>query len=116
VAAGARGYLSKRVKGGIVCDAVRRVAAGGTVLCDDAQTVVTSELRIRHQSERRLLTAREYDVLVLMADSLTYAEIGRRLHIAPSTVKAYAGRLCERLGARDRVGAVVEAMRRGILA
>jgi two-component system, NarL family, nitrate/nitrite response regulator NarL len=112
VAAGARGYLSKRVRADVVCDAVRRIAAGGTVLCDDAQTVVSAELRLRHAN---LLPRREYEVLVLMADSLSYAEIGARLHIAPPTVKTYAARIYERLGARDRVGAVVEAMRRGIL-
>ena len=115
VAAGARGYLSKRVGGDVVCDAVRRIAAGDAVLCHEAQTVVTSEIRLRHQSDRRLLPPREHEVLVLMADGLSYPQIGRRLHLAPSTVKTYAGRIYERLGVQDRLGAVVEGMRRGIL-
>jgi two-component system, NarL family, nitrate/nitrite response regulator NarL len=115
VAAGAKGYLSKRVAGDVVCDAVRRIAAGEAVLCQEAQTVVTSEIRIRHQADRRLLSRREHEVLVLMAGGLSYPEIGRRLHLAPSTVKTYAGRIYERLGVQDRLGAVVEAMRRGIL-
>jgi two-component system, NarL family, nitrate/nitrite response regulator NarL len=115
VAAGAKGYLSKRVAGETVCEAVRRIAAGGAVLCDDAQTVVSSEIRLRHQGDGGLLTTREHDVLVLMADGLSYPEIGRRLHLAPTTVKTYAGRAYDRLGVRDRLGAVVEAMRRGIL-
>jgi two-component system nitrate/nitrite response regulator NarL len=115
VAAGARGYLSKRVRGDIVCDAVRRIAAGGAALCDEAQAIVTTEIRLRHQSDRRLLTPREFEVLVLMAEGLSNVDIGRRLHLAPTTVKSYGARIYERLGARDRIGAVVEAMRRGLL-
>jgi two-component system nitrate/nitrite response regulator NarL len=114
LAAGASGYLSKRVGGEAIRDAVRRIAAGGTVLCDDAQTGVTAE--IRRRDGLRVLPTREYDVLLLMAESLTYAEIGRRLNLARTTVKSYAQRICERLGASDRQSAVIEAMRRGILA
>jgi len=115
VAAGASGYLSKRVDGDVVCDAVCRVAAGEAVLCHEAQTVLSSEIVLRHRGDRALLPPRELEVLLLMRDGLSYPEIGRRLHVAPSTVKTYAGRLFERLGVRDRVGAVVEGMRRGIL-
>jgi two-component system, NarL family, nitrate/nitrite response regulator NarL len=115
VAAGASGCLSKSVRGEMLCDAVRRIAAGGAVLCDQAQTIVTSEIHLRYQSEHRLLTRREHDVLRLLAEGLSFPEIGRRLHLAPTTVKSYAQRVYERLGVRDRTVAVVEAMRRGIL-
>jgi two-component system nitrate/nitrite response regulator NarL len=115
VAAGACAYMSKRVDGDVVRDAVRRIATGGAVLCDEAQTVLSSEIQLRNDSARRALSAREHEVLVLMAQSLSYPEIGRRLHIARSTVKTYAARIYERLGAHDRVAAVVEAKRRGIL-
>jgi two-component system, NarL family, nitrate/nitrite response regulator NarL len=115
VAAGARGYLSKRVNGDIVCEAVRRVAAGGVALCEEAQTCVTGEIRLRHRDERGLLAPRELDVLALLAEGMTNAEIAARLHIAPTTVKSYCVRIYERLGVRERVGAVVEAMRRGLL-
>ena len=115
MAAGASGCLSKRVRADMLCDAVRRIAAGGAVLCDEAQTVVASEIRLRYRSRHQLLTPRELDVLVLLAQGMSYPEVGRRLHLAPTTVKTYAGRVYERLGAPDRLGAVVEAMRRGIL-
>lgn len=114
-AAGARGCLSKSVRSDMLCDAIRRVAAGGAVLCDQAQTIVTEEIRLRHQSEHRLLTHREHEVLSLLAEGLSFPEIGRRLNLAPTTVKTYAQRVYERFGVRDRTGAVVEAMRRGIL-
>jgi two-component system nitrate/nitrite response regulator NarL len=115
VASGASGYLSKRATAEIVRDAIHRIAAGGSVLCEDAQTTVASEIRVRHGSGHALLTARELDVLKLAAAGLSHPEIGRQLHLAPTTVKSYATRAYERLGARDRLGAVVEAMRRGIL-
>jgi two-component system nitrate/nitrite response regulator NarL len=115
VAAGAHGYLSKRVNADIVRDAIRRVAAGGQVLCHEAQTVIVGEIRLRHGDERRLLPAREFEVLRLLADGLNNQEIGRRLNIAPTTVKSHCGRIYERLGVRDRMSAVVEAMRRGLL-
>jgi two-component system, NarL family, nitrate/nitrite response regulator NarL len=115
VAAGVHGYLSKRVRADIVCDAIRRVAAGGIVLCEEAQSVVGGEIRLRHRDEHGLLAPREFDVLELLAEGLNNREIGRRLHIAPTTVKSHCARIYERLGARDRTGAVVEAMRRGLL-
>lgn len=115
VAAGARGYLSKQVSGDTVCAAIRRIAAGESVLCDEAQTAVASEIRVRHRDSSQLLTPREYEVLVLLAEGLTFAEIGARLHLATTTVKTHAGRIYERLGARDRLRAVIEGMRRGIL-
>lgn len=116
VAAGALGYLSKQVRADIVCDAIRRVAAGDAALCHEAQSVVTAEIRLRHQDDHRLLSPREFEVLQLMAQGLSYAEIGCRLHLAPTTVKGYAAHVYERLGASHRVAAVVEAMRRGLLA
>ena len=114
-AAGVSGCLSKSVSGDMLCEAVRRIAAGGAVLCDEAQTVVTAEIRRRYRSEHRLLTAREHEVLRLLAQGLSFPDVGRRLHLAPTTVKSYAGRVYERLGVRGRTEAVVEAMRRGIL-
>jgi two-component system, NarL family, nitrate/nitrite response regulator NarL len=115
LAAGARGYISKRARPDVVRDAIRRIAAGGTVLCEEAQNTLTSEIRLRYQADRALLTPRELDVLTLMRDGLTMPAIGRELHLSTTTVKTYAARAYDRLGARDRLGAVVEAMRRGIL-
>jgi two-component system nitrate/nitrite response regulator NarL len=115
VAAGAHGYLSKRVNADIVCDAIRRVAAGGVVLCEEAQTVVAGEIRLRRANEHALLAPRELDVLRLAADGLNNGEIGRRLHIAPSTVKSHLTRVFQQLGVRDRTRAAVEATRRGLL-
>lgn len=115
LAAGAHGYLSKRVGPDAVRDAIRRVAAGEIALCDELQTVVGREIRLRHRDRATLLSAREHQVLALMADGMSGPEIGRRLHVAPSTVKGYTAHIYERLGVNERAHAVAEGMRRGLL-
>lgn len=62
-----------------------------------------------------ILTAREEEVLRLVADGCTNAEIGRRLFIAPDTVKTHVMHACWKLGASDRTSAVAEAIRRGVI-
>jgi len=115
MACGAHGYLSKRADSEAVRDAIRRVACGGIVLCEQMQTLLAAEIQLRHHDETGRLTAREHDVLVLIADGLSSTEIGRRLHVAASTVKGYIARIYERLGVGERAQAVAEAMRRGML-
>jgi two-component system nitrate/nitrite response regulator NarL len=115
IAAGARGYLSKRVDDAVVRDAVCRVAAGGTALCAALQTLIAREIRLRHADDRRLLSERELEVLALIAQGATAPEIGRALHLATPTVKSYVARVYQRLGVRDRAQAVYEGMRRGLL-
>jgi len=115
MAGGAHGYLSKRADSEAVRDAIRRVACGGIVLCEQMQTLLAAEIQLRHGDQAGLLTAREHDVLVLIADGLSSTEIGRRLHVAPSTVKGYIARIYARLGVGERAQAVAEAMRRGLL-
>jgi two-component system response regulator DegU len=60
-----------------------------------------------------VLSAREWEVLQLLADGHSNREIGRRLFISEKTVKNHATSLFRKLGARDRTQAVVEAIRRG---
>jgi two-component system nitrate/nitrite response regulator NarL len=115
MAAGAHGYLSKRAEGEAVREAIRRVAAGGIVLCQEMQTLVAAQIQLRHRDHAGLLTARERDVLVLISEGLSAPEIGRRLHVAPTTVRGYVARIYERLGVGERAQAVAEGMRRGLL-
>jgi two-component system, NarL family, nitrate/nitrite response regulator NarL len=116
VAEGARGYLSKSAARTEICDAIVTVARGGTALDPEAQQGLAREIQQREQVGRTPeLTAREHQVLHLIAEGLSAPEIGRRIHLSPTTVKSHLHTLYEKLGVSDRAAAVAEAMRRGLL-
>jgi DNA-binding NarL/FixJ family response regulator len=70
---------------------------------------------VRTQAQSAL-TAREVDVLTLLAEGLSHEEIGQRLEIGPETVRTHARKAADRLGARTRTEAVAKAIRLGFLA
>jgi two-component system, NarL family, nitrate/nitrite response regulator NarL len=112
---GAAGYIAKDSDRGDICDAIRRVAHGRTVLSSDAQTSMSAELRKRHVRGHALLSPRETEVLGLLASGRTAADIGRELYLTTATVKTHLHRLYEKLGVSDRGAAVAEGMRRGLI-
>jgi DNA-binding NarL/FixJ family response regulator len=61
------------------------------------------------------LTSREHDVLTLLADGLSAAEIGSRIHLSESTVKSHLAKIYQKLGVTNRAQALVTAMRIGLL-
>ena len=113
--AGAAGYLSKAVDRDELCRAVQAAAIGESLFDAPVQTVVAREIRMRHRDERPLLSAREHEVLTLIARGRTGPEICRALHLSGSTVKSHTAHLFEKLGVSDRASAVAAAMRRGLL-
>ena len=116
LAAGAAGYLAKSAERAVVCDAVEAIARGDTVLDPSLQSALVAEVRAQGvESDRPWLTEREREVLVLVAEGLSAPAIGKRLHLAPGTVKTHLGHLYEKLGVSDRAACVAEAMRRGLL-
>ncbi len=112
---GAAGVLSRRVSPDAIRAAVRTVAGGGTALCEDAQAAVAGEIRARRPHEEPLLSAREREVLALVADGRTAPEIATRLQLATTTVRTYIQRLLDKLEARDRAQLIHHAMRRNLL-
>jgi DNA-binding NarL/FixJ family response regulator len=119
--AGASGFLLKDVQKGQLVRAVHTVAAGDSLLDSN----VTRRLIERFLGERRVapdvetmlrqLSAREMEVLKLIAAGLTNAEIAQRLVLGESTVKTHVARILSKLELRDRVQAVVLAYESGLV-
>jgi two-component system, NarL family, nitrate/nitrite response regulator NarL len=111
---GAAGYLSKDAPAAEICAAIEAAASGETVLSPGLDRKLATQ--ISHQADRNSRpSGREMEVLTLMADGLSSATIGERLHLSEGTVKTYVRRLYEKLGVCSRPAAIAEAMRRGIL-
>jgi DNA-binding NarL/FixJ family response regulator len=112
--AGASGFLLKDVRGPQLTDAIRTVAAGDSLLAPAittrliAQFVATSDDPAPPDLPPEL-TERETEVLRLVAQGCSNAEIADRLVIGQSTVKTHVSRLLVKLGIRDRTQAVVFA-------
>jgi DNA-binding NarL/FixJ family response regulator len=115
--AGASGFLLKTVP------PPQLIAAVHTVYESDALLAPASTRRLIEQHspapveapELDELTAREREVLRLLARGLTNAEIARTLVVEPSTVKSHVARVLAKLGLRDRVQAVVFAYDHGVV-
>jgi two-component system nitrate/nitrite response regulator NarL len=112
---GVAGFLTKAATLDEICDTIEAVAQGETVLAQEIQSGLVTELREREQHARPLLTERESQVLALIADGHSGPEIGERLFISSSTVKTHVKSVLEKLGVSDRAAAVAEAMRRGLI-
>lgn len=116
VAAGAKGYLSKQAARQEICDGIAAVAAGETAFAPEVQTGLASELHERERGQRGpALTAREREVLKLVAAGHSAPEIAERIHLSPATVKSHLQAIYDKLGVADRAAAVAEGMRRGFL-
>ncbi|MEU6843081.1 response regulator transcription factor [Streptomyces sp. NPDC046716] len=113
VEAGAAGYLLKDMARAELAGAIRAAARGETVLAPSVAARLVDQLRTN--PERPRLSERETAVLRLVSDGCTNAEIGRRLHVAESTVKTHLLRAFGKLGVDDRTAAVTRAMRFGLL-
>jgi len=113
IMAGASGYVLKQIHGTDLVDAVRRVAAGQSLL-DPAVTARVLE-RIRNGPEQpdefKHLTEQERKILVLVAEGLTNREIAERMFLAEKTVKNYVSSLLAKLGLERRTQAAVLASR-----
>ncbi len=116
VAEGAKGYLSKESSRQQICDAIIAVARGETALAPEVQAGLAAGIQERERADGKpQLTARETEVLGMIAEGLSAPDIGRQIHLSPTTVKTHLHTLYEKLGVSDRAAAVAEAMRRGLL-
>lgn len=115
--AGASGYVLKREADRVLVDAVRSVAAGESFLTNAAEASLVRSWRDEpgRQAPDEPLTAREQEVLKLIAEAHTNKSIAEILHLSEKTVESHRGNLLRKLGMRDRVELVRYAIRRGLI-
>jgi DNA-binding NarL/FixJ family response regulator len=108
--AGAAGFLYKEVDPDALVRAIRSVHDGNTVLASDAADLVLTR---PGQEARgiRSLTAREREVLAMLADGRSNREIARLLSLSEKTVKAHVSAILAKLGVADRTQAALLAVR-----
>lgn len=121
--AGAMGYLTKDAGASEIQEALRTVAAGEALLDPAVQRRLIQQLQ-RGGTPRPApatpslpdgLTPREAEVLRLIAEGLSNAEIAERLVVTEATVKTHINNIFSKVGLRDRAQAVVYAMRHGLM-
>lgn len=112
---GAAGYLPKESSRSEIVNAVLECAQGRDVLAPQLAAGLAVEIRRRAEPSGPTLSAREREVLSMIAEGASIPTMAKRLFLAPSTVKTHVQRLYEKLGVGDRAAAVAEAMRRGLL-
>jgi DNA-binding NarL/FixJ family response regulator len=119
--AGASGFLLKNAPPEELLAAIRAVAAGDAVVAPRVTRRLldrfAGQLAARRPTGSRLeaLTERERDVVLLVAEGLSNAEIAARLVVAEATVKTHVGRILTKLDLRDRVQIVVLAYETGLV-
>jgi two-component system response regulator DesR len=111
--AGARGFALKDAPLDDLGRAIDAVAAGSLYV----DPVLAADLASsRRRDDRKALSERERDVLRMLAEGGSYAEIGSILFLSPDTVRAHAQRAMTKLGARTRTQAVAVALRASMIA
>ncbi|MFJ6729539.1 MULTISPECIES: response regulator [unclassified Streptomyces] len=120
--AGASGFLLKDASADQLAEAVHIVAAGDALLAPGITRKLIAEFARLHGTPRAPLkerigdlTERETEVLSLIAQGLSNAEIAERLVVAEQTVKTHVGRILVKLGLRDRTQAAVFAYESGLV-
>ncbi|MBL7256165.1 response regulator [Paractinoplanes lichenicola] len=122
IAAGAAGFLLKSSDPRELTAGIRAVAAGAAYLSPRVAHRVITDLAgprlgsgAAARSKVDVLTDREREVLALIGEGLSNAEIGRRLFLVEGTVKAYVSSVLSRLGVRNRVQAAIVAYEAGLV-
>jgi DNA-binding NarL/FixJ family response regulator len=123
--AGASGFLLKDTEPDDLVDAIRRVAAGQGLVDQSVTRRVIREFARRRPAAASAprpaagaadaLTAREAEIVKLLAQGMSNAEIAAALVVEVSTVKSHLSRAMSKIGARDRVQTVIWAYRNGLM-
>jgi DNA-binding NarL/FixJ family response regulator len=111
ILAGASGYVLKQIGGTDLVDAVRRVAAGQSLIDPSLTAKVLDRVRNGPEQHEELaaLTDQERKILALVAEGLTNRQIAERMFLAEKTVKNYVSSILAKLGLERRTQAAVLA-------
>jgi len=101
--AGARGYVSKASAPEVLVDAISAVARGERYLSPDVQKLIAQHTSTEAKAAVNTLTAREFEVLRLLAQGETVKHIGEKLGLSEKTVANHQSAIREKLGARNGV-------------
>ena len=121
VRAGASGFLGKGVEPDVLLDAIRTVAGGDALLSPRATTALISRYLnpapgpVSVPKVLAALTAREREIVALVAGGLSNDDIAAKLYLSPLTAKTHVNRAMMKLGARDRAQLVVIAFQSGLV-
>lgn len=118
IRAGACGYLVKDCSTEEIADAVRMASKGDTALSPQLAASMLDEVRkldMQPSREDRIVTKREEEVLQLIADGCSTSEVAEQMYISQKTVKNHLASIYQKLDARDRTQAVLQAVRMGIV-
>jgi DNA-binding NarL/FixJ family response regulator len=120
--AGASGFLLKDAEPEAVVDAVRSVARGDGTLDNSLTRRVLQEMVSRRRTQPvvaargvDVLTPREVDILLLLAQGMSNDEVAQALFLEVSTVKSHLARMLPKLGVKSRLQAVVWAYQNGLV-
>jgi DNA-binding NarL/FixJ family response regulator len=119
ISAGADGYLLKDVSREGLCDAIRRVAGGEALLDVSLTRRMFQEFTVLRERAASAppphgLSAREVEVLRLVAEGLNNREIGGRLFVEEKTVKTHLHNIFDKIGVRDRTQAALYALQHNL--
>ncbi|WP_183678495.1 MULTISPECIES: response regulator [unclassified Janthinobacterium] len=115
--AGARGYLLKNIEAEQLGQAIRRAAAGESVIADAMTAKLVSQFRAGQAAPEEYydkLTPREREAMACLARGLSNKEIARELDVAESTVKIHVQNILKKLKLSSRVQIAVYAVERGL--
>ena len=116
IRAGADGYLVKDCSTEEIAETIRLVAAGETALSRQVAVSMLAEVQaLPADGPEEVVSKREEEVLQLIADGCSSAEVAERLFISQKTVKNHLASIYHKLDARDRTQAVLRAVRMGIV-
>ncbi len=121
--AGAHGYLTKKSAAEGIIDAIESVINGGQYFDDDVQKKIVNAFPGANDKKERptegvlpiSLTARELDILKLIAQEYSSKEIGEQLYISPNTVETHRKNLIRKLNVRNSIGLAKFALMHGII-